>query len=166
MSIHQLAQINIGVLNAPIDSPQLADFANNLNLINALAEIQPGFLWRLTGEGNNATDIRAFGNPLMAINMSVWTDVASLAAFVYRTDHRNFMRRRAEWFEKMELYMCLWWVPEGVHPTPAEGIERLETLRAVGPSQKAFTFKAPFGKPQVRHAPDLDETNAAEPGTL
>ena len=52
-------------------------------------------MWRLTGEGNNATDIRPFDDdPMMAINLSVWTDLASLCAYVYRTDHIDIMRRR------------------------------------------------------------------------
>ena len=159
MSGYQLAQVNIGILRAPIDAPETAEFVANLDRINALAETQPGFVWRLTGEGNNATDIQPFENPLGAINMSVWTDPDALAAFVYRTAHRDIMRRRAEWFEKMELFMCLWWVPIGHEPTPQEAIERLEILRQRGPSPEAFTFRQPFPAPDVLEppAPILDE---------
>lgn len=159
MTAWRLAQINIGTLKAPVDSPLIADFVANLERINALAEAQPGFVWRLTGEGGDATDIQPFENPLVAINMSVWTDLNSLAGFVYRSDHRGVMRRRAEWFEKMELYTCLWWVPEGHEPTPEEGIERLEILRRRGPSPEAFTFKVPFPAPGAAEppTPDLDE---------
>jgi hypothetical protein len=119
MTGYHLAQINIGRLKAPMDAPETAGFADNLDGINALAEAQEGFVWRLTGEGNNATDIVAFDDPMMILNMSVWTGSEALAAYVYRTGHRDVMRRRAEWFEKMELFMCLWWVPIGHTPTPA-----------------------------------------------
>jgi len=156
---HHLAQINIGLLKAPVDSPLIAEFVANLDRINALAETQPGFVWRLTGAGNNATDLQPFENPLMAINMSVWTDPDTLAAFVYRTAHRDIMRGRAQWFEKLELFQCLWWVPVGHQPTPEEGIARLEVLRQRGPCPDAFTFRQPFPAPGASAAPDaiLDE---------
>ncbi|MCI3132210.1 DUF3291 domain-containing protein [Phenylobacterium aquaticum] len=159
MSGFHLAQINIGTLKAPVDAPETAEFVANLGVINALAESQPGFIWRLTGDGDDATDIQPFENPLMAVNMSVWTDTESLAAFVYRTAHRDIMRRRREWFESMELYMCLWWVPIGHEPTPEEGIARLEILRRRGPSPEAFTFREPFPAPDVATPPAaiLDE---------
>lgn len=36
--MHELAQLNIGAIRAPMDSPVMAEFANNLDRINALAE--------------------------------------------------------------------------------------------------------------------------------
>lgn len=145
--MHHLAQINVGRLLAPIDSPLIRDFVDNLDRINALAESQPGFIWRLTGEGNNATDIQAFDDPMIQLNMSVWDSVETLGGFVYRTAHRDIMRRRREWFEAMEVYMALWWIPAGHTPSPAEGRSRLETLIADGPSPAAFTFRTPFPRP-------------------
>lgn len=141
-----LAEINIGRLAAPLDSPQLKAFVDNLDRINALAEAAPGFVWRLKGEGNNATDIRPFADDeMMAINMSVWTDLASLGAYVYRSDHVAIMRRRREFFEvPAEPFMTLWWVPAGHVPGIAEGIERLQHLRRHGPTAQAFSFREPF----------------------
>ena len=153
MAGYHLAQINLGTLKAPMDAPETAGFANNLDRINALADAQPGFVWRLVGEGGNATDILMFDSPLMLLNMSVWTDIDSLAAYVYRTAHRDVMRQRAQWFEKVDVYMCLWWVPVGHIPTPAEGIERLEALRRQGPTAEAFTFRTPFPTPDAVAAP-------------
>lgn len=159
MTAYHLAQINIGTLKAPMDAPETAGFAENLDRINALAEGQPGFVWRLVGEGNNATDLTFFDDPLMLLNMSVWSDLDALAGFVYRSDHRDVMRRRAEWFHRMELFMALWWVPVGHRPTPKEAIERLETLRRLGPTPAAFTFKTPFPAPGAggEIEPVLDE---------
>jgi hypothetical protein len=154
MTGYHLAQLNIGILKAPMDAPETADFADNLDRINALAEAQAGFVWRLTGEGaNDATDLRPTDDPMLLMNMSVWTDIDSLAAFVYRTGHREVMRRRAEWFHKMELYMCLWWVPVGHTPTAAEAMARLDVLRRLGPTGEAFTFKQPFPAPGAEAAP-------------
>jgi hypothetical protein len=159
MSQYHLAQLNIGRLKGPVGSPVIAEFVANLDRINALAEAQPGFVWRLTGEGNDAMDVHAFDDPLMAINLSVWTDAEALAAFVYRSDHRDVMRRRGEWFEKMELYMCLWWVPAGHRPTPADAVARLDRLRRHGPSAEAFTFRDIFPAPDAAEPqpPILDE---------
>jgi Domain of unknown function (DUF3291) len=161
MTAYHLAQVNIGTLKAPLESPEIAGFVENLERINALAESQPGFVWRLVGdgEGDNATDLRLFDDPLTLLNMSVWTDLDALAAFVYRSGHRDVMRRRAEWFHKVELYMVLWWVEAGHVPTPQEAIARLEILRRKGPSPEAFTFKQPFPAPGAGRPahPILDE---------
>jgi hypothetical protein len=160
MTGYHLAQLNIGILKAPMDAPETAGFAEALDRINALAEAQSGFVWRLTGEGaNDATDLRPTDDPMLLMNMSVWTDIEGLAAFVYRTGHRDVMRRRHEWFHKMELYMCLWWVPAGHTPTITEAMARLEVLRRLGPSAEAFTFKQPFPAPDAvaAPAPILDE---------
>jgi hypothetical protein len=139
-----LAQINIGRLAAPLDAPALKDFVDNLDRVNALAEGSPGFVWRLTGEGNSATDIHAFDDPMMLMNMSVWTDLASLGAYVYRSDHIGIMRRRREFFETpTQPILALWWIPAGTIPVPAEGIDRLEHLRRHGPSPFAFSFRQP-----------------------
>jgi hypothetical protein len=160
MSAYHLAEINIGRLRAPVGDPMIADFVANLARINALAEASPGFVWRLTGEGNDATDIQPDPtDPLMAINMSVWESLQVLGAFVYRSDHQPVMRRRAEWFEKIELYLALWWVPAGHRPTVAEGWGKIQTLRRLGPTAEAFTFKTIFPPPDADIAPPpvLDE---------
>jgi hypothetical protein len=81
------------------------------------------------------------------VNMSVWQDPQSLQAFVYRSDHVAVMRRRREWFEKMDLYMVLWWVPRGHRPAVEEGVERLNLLRSRGPGTDAFTFGNLFPAP-------------------
>jgi heme-degrading monooxygenase HmoA len=143
-----LAEINIARLRAPLDDPSLAPFVAALESVNALADASPGFVWRLTGEGGDATDVRAFDDPDMLINMSVWESLEALAAFVYRApEHRAIMRRRAEFFVRPEVYTTLWWVPAGHRPTTAEGAERLEQLRRLGPGTGAFTFRQPFPAP-------------------
>jgi hypothetical protein len=160
MSNFHLAEINIGRLRAAVDDPMIADFVANLDRINALADGSPGFIWRLTGEDDDATDIKPDAtDEMMAVNMSVWTDPQALGAFVYRSDHIGIMRRRAEWFEKLELFMALWWVPAGHIPTVEEGMAKIETLRRLGPTAAAFTFRTPFPAPDAHEAPPpvLDE---------
>lgn len=153
-----LAEVNVGRLRAPIDHPMIKDFADNLDRINALAESSPGFVWRLKGDGNNATDLAINDDPLFIPNLSVWEDIPSLGAYVYRSGHVEIMRRRKEWFEHMDTYMALWWVPVGHEPTVAEALEKLALIAAHGPTPAAFTFKTPFPPPTGEPvAPELDE---------
>ena len=84
-----LAQVNIGRLLAPLDSPRLADFVANLDSVNAVADGAPGFVWRLQTEDGNATASRVFEQDAegadggILVNMSVWESVEALAAYVY-----------------------------------------------------------------------------------
>jgi hypothetical protein len=151
MSNYHLAQCNVGIARDAPESPVMAEFMANLDRINALAEASPGFVWRLQTEEGNATALRpASENALLLINMSVWEDVASLSQYVYRSAHVEIMRRRKEWFERMaQAYLVLWWVPRDHRPAMAEAMERLEHLRAFGPSPKAFTFRNAFRAPDA-----------------
>jgi hypothetical protein len=148
MSAYELAQLNIGIIKGPMDSPVMADFSANLDRINALAERTPGFVWRLQTEDGNATAIRPFDNENLLVNMSVWRDVESLNEYVYSSAHVEIMRRRREWFERMDqAFLVLWWVPKGHRPSVAEAIAKLEVLRTKGPTAEAFTFRRAFPAP-------------------
>ena len=154
MSAYELAQLNIGVIRGPIDSPVMAEFVANLDRINALAERTPGFVWRLQTEEGNATAIRPYPeNENMAVNLSVWKDVDSLRRFVFQSEHVEIMRRRSEWFVKMDQpFLVLWWVPSGHIPTIEEAKSRLELLRRRGPTAEAFTFREAFPPPDAPQA--------------
>jgi hypothetical protein len=122
-----IAQLNVGRIVAPTNSPVLADFMGALDHINAMAEQSPGFVWRLQGDGGNATDILTTPDPYFLINMSVWKSIEELFEFVYRSTHTSFMVRRREWFERpAEAYQVLWWVPAGYLPSPTEALARLD----------------------------------------
>ncbi|HEY8525858.1 MAG TPA: DUF3291 domain-containing protein [Acidimicrobiales bacterium] len=145
---YHVAQLNIGRLRAPLDSPQLAAFVEALEPVNALADRAPGFVWRLQTEEGDATALRPFPDDMMLVNMSVWESVEALADFVYRSAHRDILRRRREFFEPMEeAFTVLWWVPAGHIPTVEEAKERLERLRRDGPTPEAFTFRTRFPAP-------------------
>jgi len=145
---YQLAQLNIAKFRLPQEDPVNAGFVNNLDRVNAVAESQPGFVWRFTGLNNDALDVQAFGDPNIIVNMSVWEDIQSLVNFTYRNrDHKEIMRRRKEWFERIEFHMVLWWIEEDRKPSIEEGKIRLELLRQNGPSYSAFTFKRPYAPP-------------------
>jgi heme-degrading monooxygenase HmoA len=149
-----LAQVNIGRLLAPIDSPLIADFAAALDEVNAAADGAPGFVWRLQTEDGDATAVRGFERDAagagggVVINMSVWESVEALAAYAYGATHIAILRRRREWFERMtHAYLVLWWIPRGHIPTVSEAEDRLDHLRAHGPTPHAFTLKQHFPPP-------------------
>jgi hypothetical protein len=140
-----------------VDTPALAEFMALLDPVNAIADDAAGFVWRLQTEAGNATSIPVLGDDRLIVNMSVWASIDQLADFVYRSDHVAVMRRRREWFERIKVFMALWWVPAGHLPTVAEAEERLEHLRAHGPTAHAFTFRERFPAPGAAEAPALDE---------
>lgn len=147
-----VAQVNIALPQAPIDSPQLAEFVALLDPVNALADAAPGFVWRLQTEDGDATAVRGFGDDRLIVNMSVWESVDALAQFVYRSGHVEVMRRRRQWFERIRVHTVLWWVPAGHVPSVTEAEQRLAHLREHGPGPSAFTFKQSFPAPDAARA--------------
>jgi len=136
-----IAQINVARFRVARGSPVNADFEAALDRVNALGEGSPGFVWRMTGEGDSE-------DPDLTINMTVWESLDALAAFAYRNlDHRAIMRRRSEWFVETPACLALWWVRAGETPTLREGLGRLELIGRLGPTQDAFSFKQTFPPP-------------------
>ena len=145
MREHDLAQLNIGRLVAPTDSPLVAEFMEALDAVNTLADHSPGFVWRFQTEQGNATAERPFADDTILVNFSTWTSVEALSDYVYRSVHAEYLRRRREWFERFDdVGIVLWWVPSGHRPTIDEAIERLDHLRLHGPTPHAFTFRRRF----------------------
>jgi len=146
---YHLAQVNVARVLAPLDSEQLRPFVEALDSVNAIADASHGFVWRLQTEDGNATALRVFDDPSLIVNMSVWESFDSLRDFAYgASQHLAIMRRRREFFERADDHtLALWWIPEGTVPTVADAESRLTLLRAVGPSQEAFTFKHSFSPP-------------------
>ena len=138
-----LAQLNISRMIAPdINHPLMADFVAQLDAVNALAEASDGFIWRLKGEGNDATSLRPFNDERIIVNMSVWESPEKLQAFVFKSMHTDVMRDRRKWFEKpSELTTVLWWIPVGHLPTVAEAKEKLVRLNRDGSGPDAFSIR-------------------------
>jgi hypothetical protein len=148
VSLFHLAQVNVARMLAPLDSPVMAGFVALLPTVNAEADRSPGFVWRLETPDGDATSIRAFEDPMILVNMSVWESVEALKDFVYRSGHIVPLRERAQWFERpQQAHLAMWWIPAGHIPTVEEARERLEHLRTHGPSAFAFTFTASFAPP-------------------
>ena len=145
MAAYQIAQINIGRTLYPMDDPRIAEFADNLDKINALAEETEGFVWRLKTDEGNATSIQAFDDPMLLVNMSVWENIEALYRYAYKSEHADFFAKRRLWFGKLEMPSpVLWWIPAGHIPTVEEAKERVQYLAENDVSPYAFNFKKRF----------------------
>lgn len=154
---YHLAQVNVARIKGDsMEDPVMKEFKDNLDFINRLAESSPGFVWRLqdddddeTTTNNGATSIRPYPDDArILINLSLWKNLDSLKEFAYKSPHRDFVKRRGEWFEPFgKRYLALWWVPRDVRPTPADAVAKLEYLEQHGPTAEAFTFQKHFPTP-------------------
>lgn len=159
MADHQLALFNAAVSDMPMESERMTGFVARLAPVFALAEASPGFVWRIPDDETRTTPLRippdeaaalqAVGKHLI-VNLSVWRDLASVEAFVYRSAHAETMRRGHEWFQPLPGGpLVLWWVRAGERPTFESALRKLLGLHANGPGPDAFTFRRPFPPPSV-----------------
>jgi hypothetical protein len=149
--MYQLAQANVAYALAPADDPRLADYIARLDEINQLADCSPGFVWRYVTDSRDPTQ-REFDDPLVLFNMSVWESIEALHAYTYRTAHAEVYAARRRWFADTKAVvgghvLAMWWIPRGELPTVADAKERLATIEAHGPTERAFTFKQRFAPP-------------------
>ena len=153
MTAYHLAQLNLGLFRAPLDSEEMAEFRRALEPINALAESTPGFVWRLKDEDGGSSsflEVPGVDDPLWAPNMSVWESLDALMHFMYKSGHSSYLRRRTEWFQRSDgLINVLWWIPAGETPTLHDAVRRLRHLEAHGPSHEGFGFRAEVPPPDA-----------------
>jgi len=148
-----LAQTNIGIAKFDYENSLFAEFVDNLDRINALADDAPGFIWRFVQEDENEAGRDVFGDENVLFNMSVWESKEALMDYVYKSGHVDILRKRAEWFIPQDWpILALWWQPAGTKPTVTEAKHRLERLAQVGPTEDAFTFRRFFEAPQMEKA--------------
>lgn len=147
----QIAQCNVGRALEPLDHPDMVEFVAALEPINAIADTSPGFVWRLQdedGQSSSYVDIPGNEDPLLLINYSIWEDIDSLLHFVNRTGHVAYLRRRREWFEKIDSPTSVaWWVSAGTIPDVGEAYRRVLHLQEHGPTEEAFPLTKPFPAP-------------------
>lgn len=135
----RLAELNVGYAAHALDDPRMADFIDNLDRVNALAERSPGFVWRMKSDSGNATDIDVPGDPNMISNLSVWEDIKSLGNYVFNTVHARFYERKSEFFANMTSHhFVMWHVADDHIPDLSEAMQRLTYLNENGSSEHAF----------------------------
>lgn len=157
-----VAHVNVAVLGAPLDSPQVAPFLEGIPYVNDVADRSHGFIWLHQTHLYLREEIGP-GNEVIT-TMSVWRDLRSLHTFVFGPEHAAYMRRRREWFLPMDVAnTTCWWIPADQRPTEQDVRERLQSLRERGPTPFAFTFGRSF---TLGEALSYDEEeNNANPST-
>ncbi len=141
MTHHHLAEFNVARIRYPLDDPRMAEFVDNFDRVNRLAEQIDGFVWRLQDASGHAMNMRVYDDPTILPNLTLWENEIALERFVWQTLHGRFYRRRAEWFTPMQTPLVLWWVKAGERPDMAEGVRRRDHLIARGPSEFAFGWE-------------------------
>ena len=137
-----IAQLNVGRPKYALDDPRMAGFMDNLDRVNAVAERSQGFVWRMTGEGDNNMDVTRADDPGMNYNLSVWRTAEDLEHYVWNTVHAKFYNRKAEWFPDMGIaHFVMWPIEEGHIPTLDEALDKLEILRRDGSTDTAFGWE-------------------------
>jgi len=144
-----LAQVNIGVAKFGYEDPRFAEFVDNLDRINALADKSPGFIWRYVQEDEQEAGRDVFGDENLLFNMSMWESKEALMNYVYQSGHVHILRKRAEWFISQDRpILALWWQAAGTKPTVLEAKHRLDMLAQAGPTEDAFTLRRFFDAPR------------------
>jgi len=139
-----LAELNVALARAPLDSPVMAGFLKAFDDVNWLAEKSPGFVWRLLPQNGRVT-LGALGDDEVIVTLSVWEDFGSLQQYVYRSGHTLFMQRRSKWFIPLGGFTTvMWWIEDGERPAVDDGLARLEKLRRQGPAPDAFSLRRQF----------------------
>ena len=113
-----IAQLNVAYAKAPLESPEMADFVGNLDRINMLAESSSGFIWRLKTQEGHAVNIKLLDDPRFILNLSVWRSFRDLHHFVFKTDHKEVMSRKDEWFMPSESASVILWQIDDDAPMP------------------------------------------------
>lgn len=154
MSWH-LAQVNIARTKAPFSAPAMAGLTSRIAEMNALAESNPGFVWRFTtgSEADNRLELFSdyfvpFERERFFFNMSVWKSVEDLRHYAFKTAHLELFRDRHAWMDSSpRAHAAMWWLPAGKTPTVADAKDRLLSVDQHGPTDFAFTFAKPFPPP-------------------
>ena len=138
-----LAEFNFGTLKFPWDDPRLADFQDNVDRVNAIAQRSPGFIWMFDEVAMEAAQHDPAGpfpdGNLVASTLSIWEDAASLWQFVHTTVHARFLARGAEWFvDGDRSHLVVWEVPKGHRPGIAEAMDEWRALQAEGDTISRF----------------------------
>ena len=142
-----LFQFNIAKMRKPYSDPLFDDFKRWLNALHALADIQPGFVWRYHGEKDSDGYIKADpSDPLIMGNISAWRDYDSLVSYTFTDGHLQIMKMKRRWFEPIpHPWTVLWWGDdEDLNKGPDEILkiaqQKLKHLEQNGTTAEAFGF--------------------------
>jgi hypothetical protein len=152
----KLAFMTVGILREPVGHAQVQGFVDRIGDVYGAAEASDGFHDRSIRDVG--TWLHSWGpvelpacfpaapeETQIAMTLSLWKDLESVAAFTYHGPHGEALTKRREWFEKYNLPVYVaWWVADDHRIDWKEGNARLEHLHANGPTAVAFNFGRPF----------------------
>lgn len=139
-----LCQYNVAILRYAFHSPEMLSFRERLQSVHEEAERDPDYVGRYEGEHSAEGYIMPHPNwPRLMGGLTAWRSLAALRRFVFdNVEHREIMRRKRDWFDKMpeELrpYNVLY-VSDRIDLEEAKA--RLDTVQRLGPTAWAFTWK-------------------------
>ncbi len=140
------------------DNEFLRVFLSILPRVFAEADSTDGLHWHMHGLRRPTGDWCDFTNTFPypegmgapdVCTMAGWTSLDHLQAFAYsgRT-HPPSMRRLANGLDRSSgPSFVMWWAPRGQRFTLLDGWAKLEMLRALGPSDQAFSLDQPVARP-------------------
>lgn len=143
-----IANLNIAYKINPSDDSLMHDFYANIDKVNQLADVSPGFIWRYK-EDEEPLDKTIFFEDGVVVNFSVWKDVESLFDFTYKTYHAEIFKRKKEWFLPIKDHtLALWFIPKNHKPSQEEVKQKLNEIRQIGASPSVFNFKQKYSLEQ------------------
>src|SRR5437899_5362808 len=152
----KLAFMTVGILREPVGHAQVQGFVDRIGEVYGAAEASDGFHDRSIRDVG--TWLHSWGpvelpacfpappeETQIAMTLSLWKDLESVAAFTYHGPHGEALTKRREWFENYNLPVYVaWWVKDDHAIEWKEGNARLEHLHGHGPTAFAFSFSRPF----------------------
>jgi hypothetical protein len=151
----KLAFLTVGVLHEPVGKPRVQGFVDRIAAVYAAADACVGFqsrsirdvgTWKHSwGEVVLPKCYPESETDQLAMTLSLWDDLESVAAFAHHGAHGEALANRKDWFQSLGLptYVA-WWVHTDRHVDWKEGAERLDHLHAHGSTAFAFNFAKPF----------------------
>lgn len=162
----QIAVMTCGLLHAPIDHSDVAEFVARSPAVWERAALFDGY----RGHIDEEPDLRParFSDDRFrlrcAITLSCWRDLDAVHAFVYGgTNHTDALRDRRRWFVAGDRpTQVAWWLSRTERPTQADGVARYEQPDSIGPTRHAFDLRHAFaadGQPMaIRRQPPSART--------
>ena len=159
MSAHatQIGFYDAGILRKPFGHADVQGFVDRIPGVYAQMDASQGFQARSIRD--LGTYLHSWGGTTLpewypkgdavpeqvAVTLSLWADLESVAAFAYHGAHAEALAKRHEWADRgvVPVYVA-WWVDEEQSITFPEGYERIEALYRNGSTAFAFNFAKPF----------------------
>ena len=154
--MHKLAFLTVGLLHEAVGTPRVKGFVDRIPSVYSAADHSDGFDSRSIRDVNTwkhswgeVTPPTCYAHPnddmRVAMTLSLWSDLESVAAFAYHGPHAEALTKRKDWFTTGNLpaYVA-WWVPADAAVSWLEGAERLDHVHANGSTPFAFNFAKPF----------------------